>query len=231
MRSDGNASRPGGAGPRSRLPRALTSTSRRARWRRSRVARSLSALLAGLAVWLVVAPLLPQPDESGDPVVVAARDLPLGATVSADDLRVERRPHAALPARVLDRPEAGIGRVTSGPVVEGEVLTTVRFRGPSQLSGLGAGQVAVSVPLAEAGLLPSLEPADRVAVLVAGTGQTVAAAALVLGVNRPGTTLGQTAESGSHVVLALTTEEARAVAATMNAPSGPAGFVLALRAR
>ena len=165
-------------------------------------------------------------------MVVAARDLPLGATVSADDLRVERRPHAALPAGVLDRPEAGIGRVTSGPVVEGEVLTTVRFQGPSQLSGLGSGQVAVSVPLAEAGLLASLAPADRVAVLVAGTGQTVAAAALVLAVDHPASSaIDQGAQSGSHVVLALTAEEARAVAATMNGPSGPAGFVLALRGR
>ncbi len=86
------------------------------------------------------------------------------------------------------------------------------------------------MPLVESGLLPAVRPADLVEVLAAGTGQTVASRAPVLSVERPAEgVLGPGADGTGHIVLALTGEEARAVAATITAQTGPAGFVLALR--
>lgn len=236
MRSRGREPGPSLGPPsrlRSALPPSLASTSRRARWRRSRALRLLCALLAGGAVWLVASQWLPVPEGMGEPVVVAVRDLPIGVTVAAEDLRLERRPGSSLPAQVLDRLEAGIGRVTAGPVGAGEVVTPARFRGPAQLTGLPADRVAVSVPLVESGLLAVIRPADRVVVLAAGTGQAVAADATVLSVDvADAGVLGQRSTAGAgHAVLALTGDEARTVAASLNAQLGPTGFVLALHAR
>jgi Flp pilus assembly protein CpaB len=188
-------------------------------------------VLAASAVWLVGSPLLPHDADAGDPVVVVARDLPIGSTLSAADVRLERRASGQRPTSALDRADGAVGRVAAGPLVEGEILTSARFQGPSQLTGLGAARVAVSVPLVEAGLLTALRPADVVQVLAASTGQTVAADAPVLSVHRPSEgVLGQ-GEGAGHVVLALTGEEARAVAAAITAQTGPAGFVLALQGR
>jgi len=181
-------------------------------------------------VWLVGSPLLPHEAQTGAPVVVLARDLAIGSTLSADDVRLERRPLDQRPTHALDRAEAAIGRVAAGPLSEGEVLTGARFQGQAQLAGLGSGRVAVSVPLVESGLLPAVRPADLVEVLAAGTGQTVASRAPVQSVERPAVgVLGPGADGTGHIVLALTGEEARAVAATITAQTGPAGFVLALR--
>ena len=218
-----------GIGLRSRLPTALTSTSRRARWRRTRAARLLSAVLAGAAVWLIASQVLPHEPEIGDPIVVVARAVPIGATLTDADLRIERRLTDQRPAESLTRAGAAVGRTAAGPLSEGEVLTPARLQGAAQLAGLPAGRVAVSVPLVESGLLASIRPADVVEVLAAGTGQTVSAGATVLSVERPGDgVLGQRSDAPGHVILALTTDEARAVAAAITSQTGPAGFVIAL---
>lgn len=218
-----------GIGLRSRLPTALTSTSRRARWRRTRSARLLSAALAGAAVWLIGSQVLPREPEIGDPVVVVARAVPIGATLTDADLRIERRLTDQHPVESLTRADAAVGHTAAGPLSEGEVLTPARLQGAAQLAGLPAGRVAVSVPLVESGLLASIRPADVVEVLAAGTGQTVSAGATVLSVERPGDgVLGQGSDAPGHVILALTTDEARAVAAAITSQTGPAGFVIAL---
>lgn len=124
---------------RSALPTVLTSSSRRARWRRAKALRLGCALLGATAVWLVGSPLLPHEAQTGAPVVVLARDLAIGSTLSADDVRLERRPLDQRPTHALDRAEAAIGRVAAGPLSEGEVLTGARFQGQAQLAGLGSG--------------------------------------------------------------------------------------------
>ena len=216
-------------GLRSRLPTPLTSTSRRARWRRTRAARLLSAMLAGAAVWLIASQALPHEPEIGDPVVVVTRAVPIGATLTDDDLRIERRLTDQRPVESLTMVGAAIGRTAAGPLSKGEVLTPARLQGAAQLAALPAGRVAVSIPLVESGLLASIRPADVVEVLAAGTGQTVSSGATVLSVERPGDgVLGQGSDSPGHVVLALTPDEARAVAAAITSQTGPAGFVVAL---
>lgn len=220
---------PARRGWRRLVPDALTSTTRRAVWRRTRARRVLAAVLAGLAAWVLVGAVVPRPVETGLPVVVAAHDLPLGATVAAQDLRVERRPESQRPGEALLSVDEATGRVTSGRVTAGEVLTAARFRGPSQLGGLPAGQVAVSVPLLDDGILGSVRVGDLVEVLAPGSGDPVTPGARVLGLDRPGGgVLGDEGSTG-RVVLALSGDEARRVAAAMSSQTGVSGFVLALR--
>lgn len=213
---------------RQRVPAALTSPSRRARWRRTRLRQVLCAFLAALGVWVLGSTLLPVDAGAGEPVLVVARAVPLGARVSLDDVRVERRPPGQHPAEPLTSVEQALGRVAASALAEGELLTAARFQGPSQLSGMPSGRVAVSVPLIDPGLLTTLRPADVVEVLAAGTGQTVSARALVLSVAAPDSGLLGTSDTAGRVVLAVSADEARAVAAAMVPQSGPSGFVLAL---
>lgn len=220
-------------GVRPRLPDLIWGTTRRSVWRRTRARRVAAALLAAAATWLVVTALAPHPPETGVPVVVAARDLPTGARVGDADVRVERRPGSQRAAGTVEALADAVGRVTAGPVAAGEVVTSARFRGPPALAGLTPSRLAVSVPLADAGLVGSLRPGDAVAVLAPGTGATVATSAPVLEVSTGpagSDLLGGGGDTGARVVLALRDDEARAVAAALGGPSGPVGFVLALRA-
>ncbi|MDQ2757037.1 MAG: SAF domain-containing protein [Actinomycetota bacterium] len=200
----------------------------------------MSALLAGTATWLVVSAVVPHPVEAGVPVVVVVHDLALGARVGADDVRLERRPASERPLSAVPRMVDAVGQVTAGPVGEGELLTTTRFRGPAALAGLAPARVAVSIPLVDDGLLPVLSAGDRVTVLTPGTGASIATAAPVLSVSSPddggaglrGTdVLGHVSSggTGARVVLGLTAQEATSVAAAMGGASGLTGFVLALR--
>jgi Flp pilus assembly protein CpaB len=202
------------------------------------VVRLTAAVLLGLAAWLTVRAVTPAPADPGLPTLVAVHELPLGATVGADDVRLEARPEGVRPAGALDRADAAIGHVVSGPVLVGEMITTARFRGAAQLAGLSPGLVAVSLPLDDAGLLATLGPAMSVSVLAAGSGDPLATEARVLSADGAGS--GRGAESGmgalaaaaggvGRLVVAVTPAEARAIAAAMGARGAGDGFVVAVR--
>lgn len=202
--------------------------SRRDRWRRTVAARLVSAALVGTALWLIASALLPSPPDPGVPVLVATHDLPLGATVSGDDVRLDRRPEAYVPRGALTSPDAAVGRVLGAAVGAGEPLTPTRLRGPGQLANQPAGSMAVSVPVGDPSIVSSLRPADLVAVLVVGSGETVVASAPVLATDIPSTgTLGGSTTAGAHVWLALTAAEARAVAVALGSGAGAAPFLVA----
>lgn len=215
---------------RERLPPILGSRTRRAAWQRTKARRVLSGVLAGAAVWLIGAQLAPHPVEVGVPVVVVARAVPIGIAVSGSDVRTELRPPTQRPEGALTTAQEADGRVAAGPLAVGEVLTTGRFTGPALLTGLAAGLVAMSVPMLDPGILPAVRPADSVRVLAPGTGQTIAAGARVLSVDLPDPgLLGTDPGSSGRLVLAVSTDEARALAAAMATTTGVTGFVLALQ--
>ena len=186
--------------------------------------------LVAVAAWLVVRAVLPVPPDPGVPTLVMAHDRPLGSTLTADDLRVERRAPDERPAGALEEVGAAVGEVVSGPVQAGEIVTTARFRGAAQLAGLGPGSVAVSLPLSDPVLLASLRPADTVSVLAAGTGQPLVTAARVLATDLPGSgVLASAGGTQGHLVVAVTADEARALAMALGPSASPGGFVVALR--
>ena len=113
---------------------------------------------------------------------------------------------------------------------DGEIVTTARFRGATQLAGLGPGFVAVSLPLSDPVLLGSVRPADTVSVLAAGTGQPLVTAARVLATDRPGSgVLTNAGGTQGHLVVAVTADEARALAVGLGPSAAPGGFLVAVR--
>lgn len=144
----------------------------------------VAATCLGLAAAVVVGAVQPAPPVGVD-MLVAARDLPAGLTVSAGDVRVVTVPGpvAVAGAVVTDGSRAAvIGRRTAVPVPAGlpivpQVLAGADLAGP-------AGTVVAAVRLADDAMAGLLAPGDRVDLLAApaegGPGTAVARGALVL---------------------------------------------------
>ncbi|MFQ1003576.1 Flp pilus assembly protein CpaB [Modestobacter sp. SSW1-42] len=180
-----------------------------------------AGLLACLALVLALRPPPPAagPAPATVPVVVAAGDLPAGATLTDADLAVARLPVDAAPAgAVTDVPQL-TGAVLASPLRSGEPVTDARVVGPGLWSAVPAGQVAAPVRLADLAVATLLRAGDRVDVLAAGGApdgapgvQVVATGALVLAV--PSTTAEDDAPgSDGLLVLAVPPDTAGRLAA------------------
>jgi len=125
-----------------------------------RIAAGVLVLLAGVAAWR------PDPHSTSREVVVAARDLAPGITVTADDVALSSRPAGTLPDGAVTTLDAAVGATLAGPSRRGEVLTDARVLG-SRLTGLSVGPNARTVPvhLADAAVLDLIRPGDVVDVL------------------------------------------------------------------
>jgi Flp pilus assembly protein CpaB len=100
------------------------------------------------------------------PTVVAARDLPSGATLRAGDVRLADFPGETRPEGALSTLDALDGRLLAGAVRAGEPLTDVRLA--SVLPGSGdPGTATVPVRLADAAVAGLLEPGRHVDVVAA----------------------------------------------------------------
>lgn len=162
---------------RQRLGDRLTAV-RRAVLRRRRLLAALCVAGATLAALRTVAPPPPETVE----LMVAARDLPAGATIADDDLRATRVPAGAVPASVVDTP---VGGTLAAPLRQGEPVTDVRLVGP-HLVAATPGTTAVPVRFSDAGQAALLEVGHRVDVLATDpqerTTTTVSYGAIVLAV-------------------------------------------------
>jgi Flp pilus assembly protein CpaB len=125
-----------------------------------RIAAGVLVLLAGVAAWR------PDPHSTSREVVVAARDLAPGITVTPDDVALSSRPAGTLPDGAMTTLDAAVGATLAGPSRRGEVLTDARVLG-SRLTGLSVGPNARTVPvhLADAAVLDLIRPGDVVDVL------------------------------------------------------------------
>lgn len=118
----------------------------------------LAALVAAHTVATDLATLHRRARAAGDEVavVVARRDLPLGTSVAAADLRVERRYERHLPPAAQRDRDAVAGRVVTSPVLKGSVVTDRHLapRGRTGLDGVvPPGMRAVRVAT-EDGVIP-----------------------------------------------------------------------------
>lgn len=134
-----------------------------ARRRRRLARRWLSAGLVAAAGGVAVATLTP-PSPARAPVLVAVRDLPTGAVLTAADVATAQREEATVPDGALGA-EAVHGAVLAAPVRRGEVLTDARTTTGPLLAGQPAGTVATAVEVGDPALLQSLAPGARVDVL------------------------------------------------------------------
>lgn len=141
-------------------PRPLGPSARR---RRRTLRRWSSAGLVAAAGGVAVATLAP-PSPVTVPVLLSARDLPVGAVVTASDVTTADRAADSLPDGVVEI-DAVAGSVLASPVRRGEVLTDTRFAGGPLLVGQPPGTVATSVEVGDPALLDGLGAGVRVDVL------------------------------------------------------------------
>lgn len=152
---------------------------------------------AVLAAMRAVAPPPPETVE----LMVAARDLPAGATIGEGDLRAMAVAEDVVPREVVDEP---VGATLAAPLREGEAVTDVRLVGPG-LTAAAPGTTAVPVRFSDAGQAALLEVGDRVDVLATDpqerTTSTVSYGAVVLAV--PASDESDGALAGRVVVLGV----------------------------
>jgi pilus assembly protein CpaB len=153
-------------------------------------------------------------------VLLAARDLPLGATIGANDLRVVVRPAATAPPDAMRDSHDVAGRVVSSDLARDDIVRAVHLA-PRERTGLDgivpAGRRAVHIPVKDGfrpavGAVVDVLAAFDPAVSAPGsrnTATTVARGARVLAVD-DATQSGAEGESG--VTLLVTESEAGAVA-------------------
>jgi len=187
--------------------RRLRAVRHQLRRRRRLIAATLAALaaLAALRTWA------PPPPETVE-VLVAARDLPSGARLGADDLAVRAYPVGLAPPGAAT---VAAGRVLAAPIGRGEVVSDVRLVGPG-LALAQPGQTIVPVRLPDAGMAALLRAGDEVDLLATdpGTGEAALVAGDVTVLATPrGLPDGPTGGSGGAlVVVGASAEEAVRIA-------------------
>ncbi len=150
-------------------------------------------------------------------MLVAARDLAAGTTVTSSDLETVSFARGTAPPSAVDDATLLTGRVLAGPVGAGEPVTTGRLVGPGLADTLPTRH-AVPLRLPDPGMVALLEVGDLVDLLATDPDDarvtTVASAVPVLAVPRtdPGSTH-SSALPGSLLVVGLTPTEVAPVAA------------------
>lgn len=161
-----------------------------------------------------------------DPLVlVFTRDLPVGATVTEEDVRLAPAPAHLIPATALYNPDDAQGRVVVTATGAGEMVTSQRVTGAPLLEGLsphfppGTAITVVPVRLADPDTVAHLRHGDRVTIVTSApdTGEPVVVAS-------GGRVVVADPENPTTVLIALAEEEAQNVAAVSLA--SPLGVVL-----
>jgi len=104
-------------------------------------------------------------------VVVAAQEVPEGASLTSDHLRVERWPATTVPEGALSSIDSVVGRVARGAIYIGEPIVPARLApvgtGPGLQAKVAAGKRAMAVKIDDvAGVSGLIQPNSRVDVLV-----------------------------------------------------------------
>ena len=185
------------------------------------------AALTALVVGSDLASLHRRAHSLGPPrnVVVATRDVPLGAEIRRSDVQVVSRYASTTPRGAVAAPSEAVGRVTVVPLLAGTTVLT-RQLAPANRPGLHGlvpvGRRAVRVSTADGLRPPTGAVVDVIAALDPAAGATdagvfagaatIVRAALVLAVDDAGSTDEYAPSGGVGVTLLVTEEEARGLA-------------------
>lgn len=195
-----------------RLPPPLSAAPARMRRGLLRHRRLLAFILTCAAALLTLQSVRPAPPPQ-TALLVAARDLPAGATLTAGDLSTIRVPPVDVPAGA--EPQAA-GRVLAGPVRRGEPITDLRLVGPALTSG-DPDRTAVPVRFGDAEMAGLLRVGDRLRLLTTdpATGRTSVVADDVEVLAVPAEDVGQSsvtnAQPGRLVVVGVSDDLVTAV--------------------
>ena len=193
-----------------------------------RYRRPLAAGSAGLAVLLTLSVLRPAAPPTID-VLVAATDLPPGATITASDITTR----AVSPDTIgLTNPDQVIGHMLATGIAAQEPITTTRLATGVGASALASGETAVPIRLADAALAEFLQPGDVIDLVSADDvgGQIIAEAVRVITIPRQdssGFLSGSNLRASSLLLVAVPRRAATEVAAS--ALRGPLAAVVRSR--
>ena len=200
--------------------KAVLAPVRRAlRWHR----RLLAAGFAMVAVYCVLT-VLTEP-EPGVRLLVAAREVPAGATLSPADLTVLTLPPEAVPDGALTEPDQALGRTVVAQVPPRAVITTSCLTSTGTL--VAPGRLALPVTLAAAAPVALLRPGDTIDLL--GVGSTGVVEVLARGVRVVTITVADQAGglvAGEDPVVLVDLSPAEATLVVAAATAGPLAFAL-----
>ena len=164
--------------------------------------RLIAFVCAAAAVLLGVQATRPPPPPS-DIVLVAARDLPSGTVLGADDLTEAAYAAGTAPTSLDPRP---FGRTLAAPLRRGEPVTDLRLVSPALTDGY-PGLAAYPVRIPDAGAVGLLRVGDRIDVLAtdpeSGEATTVLVDAPVLALPSPDSGAAAEGLAGRLVVLGV----------------------------
>lgn len=204
---------------------AVTGPGRRATWRRRLLRRAAAAVLAALAVVALVGALRPPPPEPTVEVGVAARALPAGAVLRADDVRTVRVARSLAPTAPA---RAAVGRTLAGAVEAGEPLRASRLAG-GVADRLPAGTLAVAVPVGPA-VASAVDVGRHVDVVVRGRALARDAVVIALAHDRDQTVTGPGESGGTtQALLAVGSPDALALAGAVGDASSSTPPVVLVR--
>lgn len=192
---------------------SFTRISRFISWHR----RGLGVLAAVICLFACLNVLNPAQPESA-PVLVAARSLPAGGTLSDADLNVIEMPVAFIPEAALSQHSQATGRILTGAVSAGSVLTANSVLTGREATDPDERLVPFRVP--DAATVALLQVGDRISVVgssVDGGVIDLATDVRIAALPTPasGSSLGST-ESGALVVVAANQQTAARLAAASN---------------
>lgn len=199
---------------------SLFAPGRRPAWRRRVARRVLAGVLLALALTVALGRGAPEP---GTPALVAVTDIAAGSPVAPDAVAVVERPISTVPESALRETGPVVGRLTTVPVVAGEILTPARVL-TGEAASVGPGRRLVTVPLL--GAARSVVVGDLVDVYRPGRGEPVAEQARVVAV--PSTADDLSAVPEPTAVLSLPARQAATVVDALG-EEATVGFVLTVR--
>ncbi|GFO64315.1 Flp pilus assembly protein CpaB [Geomonas paludis] len=138
----------------------------------------LALVFAGIAAWLTFHYLQGEMDKTKavqpQQIVVAATDIPIGATISEPQLKVTSWPKDSIPPGSSLNPKPLVGRVAIRPISKGDAVTEQKLK--PKAGGQGAGFMTYIIPLGHravtvavnevAGVAGFITPNDRVDVVL-----------------------------------------------------------------
>lgn len=126
--------------------------------------RLVAAALCAAALALVVLRLAP-PGTQTAPVVTAARDVPAGQPLTAEDLTLVEFPAALVPAGAFASVTEADGETTTAALTPGQPVTSAAVLGPGVLTGQPPGTTAATVRVSDPAVLRHVRPGDAVDVV------------------------------------------------------------------
>ncbi|MGY2745530.1 RcpC/CpaB family pilus assembly protein [Arthrobacter sp. UYCu723] len=180
------------------------------------------ALLLCVAAGIAVQQLTPPP---ADTVVAlaAARDLPAGKALEADDLRVLNIPHNLLPSGSFSNTAALQGKQLAVALRQGQLISDAQLLGPGLLAGSPPGSAAVPLRMADPASIQLVSPGQLINVVMStgsgfdqpATSEVLAAAVPVLWTSAQGGKAGPwlaAGETDGLMVVAADAGQARRLA-------------------